>query len=146
VLVRLLSNNPDRLVAGASLIARVQGSDRTLTIKSARPHQDRWLVEFAGVRGREGSEALSGALLLAEPVTGDPDGYWVHDLVGAQVIDTAGNVCGTVVAVVDNPASDILELDTNLLLPLRFVQWDTDAPAGQRRLVVDGPAGLLDQG
>jgi 16S rRNA processing protein RimM len=145
VLVRLLSNNPDRLVDGARLVARVDGNDRILTVVSVRPHQDRWLVEFSGVRGREGSEALAGALLLSEPVTGDPDGYWVHDLIGAEVVDTSGTVHGAVTAVLDNPASDILELDCGLLIPLRFVQWDPDAPTGTRRLVVDGPTGLLDR-
>jgi 16S rRNA processing protein RimM len=144
VLVRMVSNNPDRLVDGARLVARVDGDDRTLTIVSVRPHQDRWLVEFDGVRGRESAEALSGATLLAEPVTDDPDGYWVHDLIGATVVDAAGVGHGTVVNVLDNPASDILELDNGLLIPLRFVQWDSTAAEGSRRLMVDGPAGLLD--
>lgn len=141
----MLSNNPDRLAVGARLVARINGVDRVLTIESVRPHQDRWLVEFAGVHGREGSEAVAGSTLLAEPVVDDPDSYWVHDLVGAEVVDSTGTAHGIVANVLDNPASDILELDTGLLVPLRFAQWDPDAPAGQRRLVVDGPVGLLDQ-
>jgi 16S rRNA processing protein RimM len=144
VLVRMLSNNPDRLAVGARLVARIDGVDRVLTIDAVQAHQDRWLVEFAGVHGREGSEAVAGAKLLAEPVVDDPDSYWVHDLVGADVVDTSGATHGTVVNVIDNPASDILELDTGLLVPLRFAQWDPDAPTGRRRLVVDGPVGLLD--
>ncbi len=141
----MLSNNPERLVVGARLVARVGGKDRVLVVEGARPHQDRWLVEFADVRGREGSEVLAGAVLLAEPVTDDPDSYWVHDLVGAEVVDADGTGHGSVVNVLENPASDILELDTGLLIPLRFAQWDPDAPAGVRRLVVDGPVGLLDR-
>jgi len=45
--------------------------------------------------------------------------------------------------VYDNPASDVLELDGGALVPLRFATWDRTAPHGTRRLVVDGPEGLL---
>lgn len=144
VVVRMVSNNPDRLVAGARLVARRDGVDRELVVTSVRAHQDRWLVSFDGVAGRQGSEAVAGSVLLAEAVVDDPDSYWVHDLVGAEVADPAGVVHGVVVKVLDNPASDILELDSGTLVPLRFAQWDRSGPTGVRRLVVDGPAGLLD--
>jgi len=143
VLVRMLSNNPDRLVAGARLVARRDGTDRQVVVTSVRPHQDRWLVSFEGVVGREGSEAVAGSVLLAEPVVDDPDSYWVHDLIGAEVADGDALIHGVVVQVLENPASDILELDSGALVPLRFAQWDPAAPAGVRRLVVDGPEGLL---
>lgn len=139
----MVSNNPDRLVAGARLVARRDASERELVVRAVRAHQDRWLVAFDGVAGREGAEAVAGSVLFAEPVADDPDSYWVHDLVGAEVADADGTVHGSVVQVLDNPASDILELDNGVLVPLRFAQWDPAAPAGVRRLVVDGPEGLL---
>jgi len=81
--------------------------------------------------------------LRAEAVTGDPDSYWVHDLIGAEVVDAAGTPHGHVTAVVANPASDLLELSGGALVPLRFAHWDPDAPGPAGRLVVDGPRGLL---
>ena len=52
------------------------------------------------------------------------------------------------VAVLDNPASDLLELDTGALVPLRFVVDQTRPTAGEGgepgRLVVEVPAGLFD--
>lgn len=99
-----------------------------------------------GVSDRVGAEALAGAILLAEAITDDPAGYWVHDLVGAEVVDVAGTVRGTVVTVLANPASDLLELDSGPLVPLRFATWVPGAGPGEAsppRLVVDGPAGLL---
>jgi 16S rRNA processing protein RimM len=138
--VRLVSNNPDRLVPGAVLDA----DGRELLVRAVRPHQDRWLVTLEGVHSREAAEALGGTILRGEAVTDDPGGYWVHDLIGADVIDVTGTVRGTVVQVIDNPASDLLELDSGPLVPLRFTTWASDSAPGRRRLVVEGPEGLLD--
>ena len=148
VLVRLLTNHPERLDPGSHLIAEGETGQRPLTVVASRPHQDRWLVTFAGVAGRERAEALGGSVLLAPPVVDDPASYWVHDLVGAEVTDPEGTVHGSVVAVVANPASDLLELDSGALIPLRFATWAAGHAPGDpvpRRLVVDGPDGLLDQ-
>jgi 16S rRNA processing protein RimM len=135
-----MSNNPDRLVPGSVL----DGEGRRLVVVEAHPHQDRWRVTFDGVYGREAAAALGGTILRAEAVTDDPDGYWVHDLIGAEVLDVAGTVRGTVVQVIDNPASDLLELDSGPMVPLRFVTWAPGSTPGRRQLVVDGPEGLLD--
>lgn len=139
----MLSNNPDRLAVGSDLLVVTDTGQRTLRIDAARPHQDRWLVQFAGVGDRNAAQALAGGVLHAPPVTDDPDSYWVHDLVGAEVVDADGTERGTVVGVLANPASDILELNDGTLVPLRFAQWDDPAPDGSRRLRVDGPDGLF---
>lgn len=146
VVVRLLSNNPERLAAGAGVVVDVAGEQRRLTVSASRPHQDRHLVVFEGVLDRSGAESLAGATLLAEAVTGDAAGYWVHDLIGAEVFDADGAARGTVVSVVANPASDLLELDSGVLVPLRFATWIGGAGPGEARpprLEVDGPAGLF---
>jgi 16S rRNA processing protein RimM len=135
VLVRLLTNNLERVAPGAVLDA----DGRPLTIVSAGAHGDRWLVTFAEVAGREAAEAVAGVVLRAPAVEGDAAGYWVHDLIGATVLDTTGGDHGVVVEVLENPASDVLVLSSGPLVPLRFVTWDDDG-----RLVVDGPAGLLE--
>ena len=67
------------------------------------------------------------------------DVLWVHDLVGAHVVEADGTERGTVTAVEANPASDLLVLDTGGLVPLRFVVFHE---AG--RVVIDPPAGLFD--
>lgn len=148
VLVRLLTNDLDRIAEGSSLVARAASGDRRLEIETSRPHQDRWLVGFRGVRGREAAEELGGVVLYAPPVTGDPDSYWVHDLIGSVVVDTGGAERGVVVNVVANPAADILELDSGALVPLTFATWESGASPGDGhdgpcRLVVDGPDGLF---
>ena len=134
VVVELLTNRTERLAPGSALF----GPSGVLEVERSSPHQHRWIVTFAGVFDREGAEALRGALLSAEPID-DPGELWVHDLVGATVVDPGGTALGTVTAVEANPASDLLVLDGGGLVPLRFV-----VSSEPGRVVVDPPAGLLD--
>jgi 16S rRNA processing protein RimM len=98
-------------------------------------------VTFEGVYGREGAEEISGLVLSAEPLDDDdPDALWVHELIGSTVVETNGTERGTVVAVQDNPASDLLVLDSGALVPLRFLEGRDD----EDRLVVEVPDGLFE--
>jgi 16S rRNA processing protein RimM len=134
VVVRLLTNRVERLEPGTELSA----PGRTLLVRSASPHHDRWIVTFDGVDTREGADALRGTILSAAPID-DPDELWVHDLIGAEVF-ADGISRGRIVEVEANPASDLLVLDTGALVPVRFV---VDVVAGTR-VEVDAPAGLFD--
>lgn len=134
VVVELVTNRTERLAPGTEL-ATDSGS---LLVLRSSPFQHRWIVAFAGVGDRDGAETLRGVTLRADALD-DPGELWVHELVGAQAVDTAGASLGTVVAVEANPASDLLVLDGGGLVPLRFVV--SSAPG---RVVVDPPAGLLD--
>jgi len=143
VVVQLVTTVRERLAPGSAVECR----DAELVVESARPlpgktsgHGSQWVVRFAGVTTREGAETLSGAPLRAEPWPGAAgDDLWVHELIGSEVLDTAGQRRGTVVAVEANPASDLLVLDSGALVPLRFV-----VAAEPGRLTVDPPAGLFE--
>jgi len=139
VIVRLTTNVSGRLDPGAVLFVDPAGA-RSLEVVSSQPHHDRWIVHFTGCERREDADALHGLLLYGEVVTGeDPDALWVHELVGAEVRETDGRARGRVVAVIDNPASDLLELDDGALVPLRFVVEHSPG-----LVLVDVPAGLFD--
>jgi len=134
VVVDLVTDLSERLDAGTVL-----ESDRgPLVVVSSRPFQGRWLVHFEGVADRAAAERLQGLALRAEAVD-DPDALWVHDLVGARVVEADGTERGHVVAVVANPADDLLELDSGALVPEQFVVSFADGV-----IVVDVPAGLFD--
>lgn len=130
----LTTDRTERLAPGAVL----HTPTGTLTVESSRPHQNGWLVLFEGVLRREEADDLRGTPLRAEPLD-DPETVWVHELIGATVVDEAGTVLGTVMAVEDNPAADLLVLDGGGLIPMTFVV----ATAGDR-VTVDIPEGLLD--
>ncbi|MEZ5243551.1 MAG: ribosome maturation factor RimM [Acidimicrobiales bacterium] len=133
--VLLTTNRIERVVKGAVL----HTAYGPLTVRSSRPHKSGYIVSFAECTDRERAEALRGTVLLAEPID-DPDELWIHDLIDAVVVDEGGVERGRVVQVLDNPASDILELDTGALVPVRFVT----SVDPRVRIDVDVPAGLFD--
>lgn len=135
VVVLLSSDRAERVAPGATL-----HSDRgPLVVASSRPHQDRWVVAFEGVHGREASDLLRGLVLRGEPID-DPDALWVHELIGCRVVDADGADRGAVEAVQANPAADLLVLDSGALVPVVFV---VGAPA-DGVVHVDTPPGLFE--
>ena len=133
--MRLTTDRTERVDPGSVL----QSKRGPMTVVSSRPHQRDWIVLFEGVPDRTAAEGLRNLVLLAEPLD-DPDALWVHELVGATVVDADGVERGTVTAVEVNPASDLLVLDSGALVPLTFV-----VSQGDGRVVVDPPAGVFDQ-
>src|SRR5436190_19219454 len=108
VAVTFTTNRPERAAPGAVLYVQ----DRELRITASRPHQGRVLLQFAGVDDRSSAEALPGAVLPADPLDAegggelDEDECWAHELVGSTVVDRAGVMRGSVIAVEANPAHD----------------------------------------
>lgn len=136
VSISLTTDRTERVEPGSRLF--VADVEHEVTRSTHQP-PDRWLVGFAGVTDRNGADALRGALITAEPLD-DEDELWVHELVGAAVVLPDGSPVGTVEAVQDNPAHDLLVLDTGDLVPVVFVVDGSGLP---ERLVIDPPEGLL---
>jgi len=143
VLVSLSTTEPSRVAPGAILRA----GDRDLVVVRSTQHHQRWIVAFEGVDSREAAEALQGTVVLARAKAGaddgEPDALWVHELIGATVVDLNGQAHGRVVTVLDNPASDLLELESGDLVPLRFVVGGLEVGPDGPTLRIDPPAGLL---
>jgi 16S rRNA processing protein RimM len=140
VIVSLVTNRPDERMAAGTVLSSDEGD---LTVEWAKPHQNRWIVQFEGVSGRDAAEALRDRILSAEPLEGDDeadDTLWIHELIGAEVVGVDGRSYGPVEAVEANPASDLLVLAGGGLVPLTFVVAGPTAG----RVVIDPPAGLLD--
>jgi 16S rRNA processing protein RimM len=136
VSVTLATNRTERLEPGSVLFA----ADREIVVTAARPHQGRWLVCFEGVDDRDAADALKGALLTGDPLGDLPDDeVWLHELVGAEVLDASGSRLGAVTAVEANPAHDLLVVDGELLVPVVFMVEQRPGV-----VVVDPPDGLLE--
>ncbi len=134
VVVRLTTNRDERVAVGAELVA----GDRTLVVTSSRPNDADFLVRFDGVHERNAADALKGTELFAAPID-DPDELWVDELVGCTVIDSNGVARGVVEELLVNPASDLLALDTEALVPVRFITGVADG-----EITVDVPDGLFE--
>ncbi len=134
--VELITDRTERVAVGA----RLQGRGKWLTVESARPAGSRWLIHFAGLADRTAAEAYVNTPLLAQPLPElSEDGMYVRDLIGAEVVGVDGQVYGRCVAVVANPAHDLLELESGALVPVVFV-----VDVGSARVTIDPPEGLFD--
>jgi 16S rRNA processing protein RimM len=134
VFVDLTTDRTERVAVGSRLF----GAGRWLTITTSAASGRRWRVHLEGVDDRNAAEALAGTVLMAEPIT-DPDALWIHELIGSEVIEIDGRRRGRCVAVIDNPAADLLELDTGALVPLTFV-----VSRAEGVITVDVPSGLFE--
>lgn len=92
----------------------LNAGDRTLTLKSVRPANQGAVATFAEIADRSAAEALRGTLLTvprsALPPLGEGE-YYHHDLIGLPCVSTDGAAIGTIVAVENFGAGDILEIE-----------------------------------
>ncbi len=134
-MVALTSDRTERVQAGSRLF----DGQQWLTVVTSRPlPQHKWMVLFEGLADRNDAERLAGRMLWGEPLA-DADALWVHELIGAHVVDQTGVDRGICTAVIDNPANDLLELDTGHLVPVTFV-----VSASSEVITVEAPEGLFD--
>ena len=77
-------------------------------------------MTFEGVDTLEGAESLRGTVLRGDPISKD-GALWVDELIGVSVRTVDGATLGVVASVEANPASDLLVLDSGVLIPTRFV-------------------------
>ena len=127
------------------------GSMRSMSVAWVRPHGKGLLLNFESVTDRDQAEKLVGAKLFADksllpPL--DEDTYYWFDLVGLQVVDTAGTVLGILESIIPTAANDIYVVKGNqggktretLIPAVGDVVLTIDLEGGT--MVVDPPEGL----
>lgn len=112
-----------------------------------------YAATMSGVASKEAADALKGTRLYAPraALPSLPDDEFYHaDLIGLAVFDTGGVARGTVSAVLNHGAGDLLELRgpgvaTGTLVPFTAQAVPT-VDLAQGRVIIDPPPGLLDDG
>jgi 16S rRNA processing protein RimM len=145
--VRLRSFTADpEAIAGYGPLETDDG--RIFEIESLRPASGHFVATFVGISSRSAAEKLVNIKLyvprerLPEPAADDE--FYHADLVGLAVVDRAGLEIGSVVAVHNFGAGDLIELRLNASNKTELVPFDEatvpeiDLAAG--RLVVELPA------
>ena len=150
VSVQPLSEVESRFQPGSVVLLGPDGS-RRLKVATARAHGRRLLVKFEDVNDRDGAESLRGRVLLVRQEDAPPlpeDSYWIHEVVGMEVLTEAGRRIGTVREVLHNQANDVWLVEgggREFLIPaLRSVVAEVD-PAARRAVIREIP-GLLEEG
>jgi 16S rRNA processing protein RimM len=127
---------------------------RTFTIETLRPAKDFLVARLAGIADRTAAEKLCNLDLyiardrLPEPV--DSDEFYHADLIGLTAVGTDGRELGTVVALHNFGASDLIEVrpaqgGMTVMLPFtEAIVPIVDVAGG--RIVVDPPEGTFADG
>lgn len=114
VLVRSLSDDPERFVPGASFLTD-EDPPRRVEVEAVRTHREGLLLALRGITDRTAAEGLRGVtftISASERRQLDDDEYWPDDLIGLQAVDAAGGRLGRVSNVVTGVAQDRLVVTT----------------------------------
>ncbi|MGY6707707.1 MAG: ribosome maturation factor RimM [Rhizobiaceae bacterium] len=125
---------------------------RTFTVKTARQAKEVVIVRFAEVADRNAAEALSGVELFVDrsalPDDLDEEEFYHADLVGMEIVDESGAVLGTVLAIHDFGAGDIIEVrprsGKSLMIPFTRAAVPHISLAERRMTIDSQAAGLVE--
>lgn len=141
IYLKLSTDRAERVAPGARLWA-----GEWFEVESSQPMfntgPDRWVVVLKGIIDRNRAESLVNRVVYAEPID-DPEAVWVHQVIGSRIVSIDGTGHGRCVAVIANPADDLLELDSGALVPVRFVEHVRLGDEGYI-CTIDAPEGLFE--
>ena len=149
VVVRPLTDHPDRRWMPGAVFLSDQEPPVPYTVTAAAPYRDDLLVQFAEVTDRPGADLLKGTSFTIEAAERrdlHDDEFWPDDLVGCAAVDEAGTPIGVIEAVEFGAAQDRLVVRTDAgRFDVPFV--DAIVPTidlAARLVVLTPPAGLLE--
>ena len=147
VRVKSFCAQPEAIAAYSPLYT--EDGARSFTLRITRPVTGGFGARLSGVATKEEADALKGTSLYAprDRLPNLPDDEFYHtDLIGLQAFDTGGKLLGTLRAIHNHGAGDLLEVHgpgrkQPLLLPFTVAVVPTvDFKSG--RVVVNLPEGL----
>jgi 16S rRNA processing protein RimM len=145
VRLRSFTANPDAITGYGPLETE---DGHIVKIESLRPAKDHFVARLAGVSDRDAAERMTNVKLYVPrerlPAPESADEFYYADLIGLAVIDGSGNDLGTVLAIHNFGAGDLVEIKpanggVTKLLPFNEATVPVvDLAAG--RLIVAPPA------
>lgn len=150
VRLKSFTQNPLDIAAYGPLTG--EDGTRRFEILKVRPTRDHLVATVKGIASREDALALKGTRLYVErarlPAPDETDTWYHADLIGLEARDADGALMGTVKAVFDYGAGDLLEIALEgsgklVLIPFTAETVpEVDIDGGQ--LTVLPPEGLID--
>jgi len=141
VRLRSFTAEPDAITRYGPLEAE---DGRVVEIEAMRPAKDHFVVRLAGIADREAAARLSRIKLYVPrerlPAAAD-DEYYHADLIGLAVVDPTGAALGTVLAIHNFGAGDLIEVRPAAGGDTALVPFDTtnvpDIDVAAGRIVID---------
>jgi len=150
VLADILTDFPERFRRLKSVWLEFPDQHREpAVVETTWPHKGRQVLKFAGVDSISEAERLRAAWVLVDQKDAVPleDGeYYDHDLIGCQVVDTAGVVLGRVREILKAAGNSVLIVDGfrgEILIPA-VADCCRQVSIHEKLIVVDLPEGLVD--
>ncbi len=152
VRLRSFTSDPEA-IAGYGPLETDDG--RILEIESLRPakssEKHHFVATLSGIRDRDAAERLANVKLYVPrerlPTIAEADEFYHADLIGLSVVNRAGQKLGTVVAIHNFGAGDLIEIRADGGGDTELVPFDeTNVPAIEMaagRIVVDPPQQLF---
>ncbi len=112
VKVKIFTDKPTDLEQYNPLFVS-KSTDKTLTITLKNSVKTQWVAEIEGITDRNQAEELRGTeLFIEENALPSPDEgeFYYKDLIGMTVLNHEGTLFGTVLAVQNFGAGDLLEI------------------------------------
>lgn len=149
VKVRLETDFPERFARLSSVTLRFpSGETRLYDVEGARLHKGQVLLKLRGIASIDEAETLRNALVQIQPeqaVTLPANEFYIHDLLGCEVVTADGCVLGPLTSVLRSGANDVYVVGQGkgeILLPaVKDVVQEVDMQ--RRRIVVTPTPGLL---
>ncbi|MEU9604513.1 ribosome maturation factor RimM [Streptomyces sp. NPDC048057] len=151
VTVEVRTDEPELRLGPGAVLATDPADAGPLTIEEGRVHSGRLLLRFAGVRDRNGAEALRNTLLIADvdpdETPDDPDEYYDHQLLDLDVVLADGTEIGRIAEVSHLPSQDLFIVErpdgSEVLIPF-VAEIVTSVDLEAQRAVITPPPGLID--
>lgn len=151
-LVKLASFTEDPASIGDYGVLTDADGKRSFTLTLSGAAKGHWIASFAEVADRETAQALNGTRLYVERSRLPPaeaEEFYHADLIGLRAELADGTALGTVAAMHNFGAGDIVELELpsgkRPLLPFDL-QTVPEVDLAGGRIIVDPPAELLESG
>ena len=150
--IELYTDFPERYAPGVTLFMGPELDE--VEVRQVRPHKGHLLIMLDGINDRTTAEGLRGFWLFVDEADAaelEEGEYWIHDIIGLQVVTDADSMLGKVVDVLATGANDFyivrpaegVNRGQEILLPaIADVILDVDLPAGILRVHI--PEGLID--
>jgi 16S rRNA processing protein RimM len=133
-----LTDFPERIGNYESLLLRFPGGrEEQRRVERARPHKGVLLLKLAGCDSIDAAEMLIGAEAWIRPEQAGPlpEGhFYVHDLIGLDVVTLDGEALGAISEVLRGPANDVYVAGKYLIPATHDAVAEIDMAS--RRLVV----------
>jgi 16S rRNA processing protein RimM len=145
--VRLWPFTQDPMAVASYGELETEDGARRFVIESLRPAKDFLVARLAGVTGREAAAKLTNLELFVPrerlPDIADDDTYYHADLIGLTAVTAVGETIGTVTAIHNFGAGDIIEIMPTQGAPLMLTFTEAAVPevdlAAKRIVVVPPP-------